>query len=205
MGSCSTTPYFQAKDEPWRRTVEMQCLNSGAVQETAYLNIRRQALGGPSACGAIRAFEMRAAAGGAVRLRPAATLQCGMVPAIERWTREVVLPAALRHFGMPVVEYKVLSSYACRPRNGIAGGKLSEHGHANAIDIGAFKLANGYGVTVSRGWTGDPREQAFLREVRSAACRYFTTVLGPGSDRFHRDHFHLDLAKHGRSWRRACS
>ena len=30
-------------------------------------------------------------------------------------------------------------------------------------------------------------------EVRLRACRMFTTVLGPGSDPYHGDHFHVDV------------
>jgi hypothetical protein len=41
-------------------------------------------------------------------------------------------------------------------------------------------------------------ERTFLRAVHSGGCDIFTTVLGPGYDANHRDHFHLDLARHGR-------
>ena len=50
-----------------------------------------------------------------------------------------------------------------------------------------------------------PAEQEFLREAFVGACRYFTTVLGPGSDAFHYDHLHIDLARHDpRGERRIC-
>ena len=32
--------------------------------------------------------------------------------------------------------------------------------------------------------------------VRTAACGWFTTVLGPGSDAAHTDHLHVDIAPH---------
>ena len=44
---------------------------------------------------------------------------------------------------------------------------------------------------------GDLREQEFLREIFVGSCRIFATVLGPGADPYHYDHFHLDLARHG--------
>ena len=47
--------------------------------------------------------------------------------------------------------------------------------------------------SVEEGWSGDADERGFLRVVRSEACGDFSTVLGPGSDSHHRDHFHLDL------------
>ena len=70
---------------------------------------------------------------------------------------------------------------------------MSEHGYGNAIDIAAFTLESGRKVMVVDGWSGRPDERGFLRIVRSQACDDFTTVLGPGSDRHHRDHIHLDL------------
>ncbi len=41
------------------------------------------------------------------------------------------------------------------------------------------------------------RNSAFLHEIHAGACQHFTTVLGPGADMFHYNHFHLDLAMHG--------
>jgi hypothetical protein len=35
--------------------------------------------------------------------------------------------------------------------------------------------------------------------VRTAACGWFTTVLGPGSDSFHSNNMHLDIESHGAS------
>ncbi|MEZ5924646.1 MAG: extensin family protein [Hyphomicrobiaceae bacterium] len=203
--SCgSSTPYFTAEEEPWRESAEIACLNSGYVRESAFVETQRSSLGGPSPCGAEHPFKVSAALGGRVGFKPAATLQCGMIPAIDRWMAEVVQPAAQRNFGMGVVEATVLSSYACRPRNNVHGAKLSEHGHANAIDIGAFRLADGRKVTVLSGWNGAHDEQAFLREVRRGACGIFKTVLGPGSDRNHANHFHLDLARHNRKGTAYC-
>jgi hypothetical protein len=111
---------------------------------------------------------------------------------------EVVQPGARRFLGSEVVEVKVAASYACRPINHVGGAKLSEHGHANAIDISGFRLASGQWVTVKGDWWGSPRERAFLRHLHAGACETFLTVLGPNYDRNHRDHFHLDLAWHGR-------
>ncbi len=37
------------------------------------------------------------------------------------------------------------------------------------------------------------RQRGLLNNVRADACGYFSTVLGPGYDRDHKDHFHFDL------------
>jgi hypothetical protein len=122
-----------------------------------------------------------------------------MLPAVDRWVREVVSPAARRHFGIPVIELKVAASYGCRPMNHVRGARLSEHGYANALDVSAFQLADGRWISVKRDWWGGPRERGFLRHVHQGACDTFTTVLGPNYDANHRDHFHMDLARHGRN------
>jgi hypothetical protein len=198
LWGCSSTPLFIAKDEPWRADEERQCLASGYVHATRFL-LERASLGGPEPCGALKPFEMTAAADGYVQLRPAAMLRCPMIPAVERWVRYVVTPAARQHLGRDVVEVKVAASYSCRPMNGIYGGRLSEHGHANALDVSAFLLSDGRSITVKGDWRSGGREQAFLQAVHDGACREFTTVLGPDHDSFHHDHFHLDLARHGRA------
>lgn len=36
---------------------------------------------------------------------------------------------------------------------------------------------------------------AFLHDIHKAACKIFTTVLGPKANKYHRNHFHLDLAE----------
>lgn len=195
---CGKPAYFVAKEEPWRENEERMCLASGALRNNPFVSTRN-ALGGPQPCGAIRPLYVSAAAQGSVGLKPQATLSCPMVPATDHWVRTAVVPAARYYFGADVVELQVAASYSCRPRNGIAGGVLSEHGHANALDISSFVLADGRRITVKTGWSGNVAERAFLRAVHKGACRTFTTVLGPNADAFHRDHFHLDLARHGRS------
>lgn len=196
---CSSQPYYVAKPEPWRADEEQACLTSGAIRESSFLRMR-SALGGPGEfCGAVRPFEMAAADGGRIALKPTAMLRCPMVPAVERWVQTVVEPAARAHLGSPLVELTVAASYSCRPMNNITGGKLSEHGHANALDISKFHLADGRVITVKNGWNGDVRERAFLHAVHRGACGEFTTVLGPDQDVHHHDHFHLDLARHGRN------
>jgi len=142
---------------------------------------------------------MSAANGGRVTLKPAAVLRCPMIPQVERWVGEAVSPAAERFLGAEVVEIRVAASYGCRPINHVKGGKLSEHGHANALDVSAFILADGRRITVKGGWNGSDEERGFLRAVHQGACREFTTVLGPNADRNHHDHFHMDLARHGRN------
>ena len=136
-----------------------------------------------------------AIAAGPVAVRPAATLACPLVSALDRWMTESVQPASLRWFGTRVVEIKQISAYSCRGMNGNSWAHISEHAFGNALDIAAFTLADGREVTVKNGWRGLPEEQGFLRDIEASACRQFSTVLAPGSNAHHYDHIHVDLMR----------
>lgn len=132
---------------------------------------------------------------GPVAIKPTATLACPIVSALDRWLAESVQPAAMRWFGMRVVEIKQISAYSCRGMNGNPNAHISEHAFGNALDISAFVLADGRRITVKGGWRGLPEEQAFLHDVQDSACRVFNTVLAPGSNVYHYDHIHVDLMR----------
>jgi len=135
------------------------------------------------------------AAFGPVAVKPAATLACPIVSVLDRWLADSVQPAAMRWFGVRVVEIKQISAYSCRGMNGNANAHISEHAFGNALDIAAFTLADGRRISVEQGWKGMPEEQGFLRDVQAAACRDFTTVLAPGSNVYHYNHIHVDLMR----------
>ena len=135
------------------------------------------------------------AAFGPVAMKPAATLACPIVSALDRWLADSVQPAAMRWFGIRVAEIKQISAYSCRGMNGNSRAHISEHAFGNALDIASFTLADGRVVTVKNGWKGVPEEQGFLRDIQAAACQQFNTVLAPGSNIYHYDHIHVDLMR----------
>jgi len=135
-------------------------------------------------------------AGGPVEVRPAATLACPIVSALDRWIADSVQPAALHWFRQPVVEIKQISAYSCRGMNGDPNARVSEHAFGNALDIAEFTLADGHRISVQYGWRGTPEEQGFLHDVQLAACEQFSTVLAPGANVYHYNHIHLDLMRH---------
>jgi hypothetical protein len=128
----------------------------------------------------------------AARLSPARPkLACPMVAGTELWLRDVVQPAAQRHFGTAVKSVQHFGTYNCR---NIAGSRFrSEHAYANALDVAAFTLENGRSISVLKDWNGKADAQAFLRDVRDEACDIFSVTLSPDYNAAHRDHFHLDL------------
>jgi hypothetical protein len=124
-----------------------------------------------------------------VAVTPPAVVRCDLAEALARWVREDVAPA-VRRLG-PLQSIDNYASYECRGRNRVVGAKLSEHGKANALDMRSFKLANGKLVELtSLHVAKDLREN-----LKRTTCARFTTVLGPGSDGYHEDHVHVDLAE----------
>lgn len=89
--------------------------------------------------------------------------------------------------------------YECRNRNRAEDGKLSAHANGLAVDITSFELTNGQILTVTP--IGDERALGTIAVLRTAACGWFTTVLGPGSDAGHAKHMHVDILPHGSSER----
>jgi hypothetical protein len=123
-----------------------------------------------------------------VSVQPAAILRCPMASAIVAWIRADVAPLAA-NLGSVISDLDNFASFECRGRNRMVGGRLSEHGRANALDVRAFKLANGQSVSL----TDRTVARAFRESVLHSMCARFSTVLGPGSDGYHEDHIHLDL------------
>jgi hypothetical protein len=129
-----------------------------------------------------------------VRLSTGALMDCPTALALQTWVRDAVIPT-IGDQGGGAASLTIGSHYACRTRNSQPGARLSEHGRGRAIDIASIVLADGTPVTVLNGWR-DARQGPILRALHRAACGTFGTVLGPDSDRFHRDHFHFDTARY---------
>lgn len=189
--------------EPWRNQAEEVCLAQKLVRPSEDIQPVKE-IDGPGVCGMVHPFRVTRLAGGTVALKQRMTLACPALAEAEAWLADTIQPAAELYFGQPVAEINA-GAYACRGRNNQPGAKLSEHSFGNAVDIMSFKLADGYVITVKGGWRGTEAEQGFLREVFLGACQRFTTVLAPGSNVFHYDHIHVDLARHDpRGLRRIC-
>jgi len=125
-----------------------------------------------------------------IAVEPPATLRCEMAEAIVHLVRQDLAPAAAT-MGSALRAIENFDSYDCRGRNRVAGAQLSQHGLANALDIRSVRLKDGR--TVRPADAAAPRE--FRAAMKAAVCNRFTTVLGPGSDGYHEDHIHVDLAE----------
>ncbi len=146
---------------------------------------------GPGVCGIGQAVSVQSVAG--VRLSQKALVECATAQALREWVVGSAKPT-LAKTGGGLVELKVAAHYACRTRNHQPGARISEHGKGRAIDISAFRMADGSEITLLKGWRGKSGDK--LKAMHAAACGPFGTVLGPKADRHHQDHFHFDVAQH---------
>jgi hypothetical protein len=151
------------------------------------------AIVGPGECGApdiVRLEAVFLADQSRVTVAPPAVLRCSMAEAVVHWVREEAAPRVLE-LGHALRGIQNFDSYDCRGRNRVVGAKTSEHGKGNALDIRGLRLANGKFI--------DPTDRQLSRDfrngLRKSVCARFTTVLGPGSDGYHENHVHIDLAE----------
>ncbi len=191
----SLMPYLRPKALEQEALFKKRKLRKGSV--CGDIQIQGKAVGKVpgkiKACGIKDAVQVTSISG--VALSRPSTMDCGTAIALNEWVDKTVIPTFKRRG--PVVELQVAAHYACRTRNNQKGARISEHGKGRAIDISGFKMADGEVVTVLNGWRKNPSQKQLIKVWRGA-CGPFGTVLGPNSDRYHRDHFHLDTARHRR-------
>jgi hypothetical protein len=154
---------------------------------------------GPGACGGgdiVRLDAVLIAGGKKVDIRPAPYLRCPMAEQFALWVRDDNAPqAAASGAGLKSIE--TYDDFDCRGRNRKLTGKVSEHGKANAVDLRGFTFEDGRYVHLT-----DIKASKPMREdVRRSACARFLTVLGPGSDGYHEEHIHVDLAERSNGYR----
>jgi hypothetical protein len=132
-----------------------------------------------------------------VRLTDEPILACRFAGQIGNWIGDLVAPlaAGLKNTGLEAV--RTGPGFECRNRNRAMTGKLSAHAQGLAIDIAGFDLANGTTLRIKP--EPDTAPDPALAALRKAACGWFTTILGPGSDEAHHDHLHVDIEQHGSS------
>jgi hypothetical protein len=154
---------------------------------------------GPGECGAPDVVRLEAILlpdQSRVAIAPPAILRCTMAEAVASWVREETAPR-VHELGSALKSIETLASYDCRSQNNIQGARLSEHGRANALDIHSLRLADGKALVLT-----DPHVGKDFREgLRQSVCARFMTVLGPGSDGYHEEHIHIDLAERRNGYR----
>jgi hypothetical protein len=148
---------------------------------------------GPGECGAADAVRLEGlvlADWSRVTFNPPAVLRCEMATALVDWMRDDVAATAAT-LGGRLATIENYDSFDCRGRNRVVGAKISEHGKGNAIDIRAFRLVDGRRFE----WTDVTVVKSLRERLKAGACARFSTVLGPGSDGYHEEHVHVDIAE----------
>lgn len=180
---------------------EVACRQRLAKLGVEFRDVERIAKG--RSCGIDYPIELTGLAGG-IDVKPSVKLNCEVTEAFAKWVKNELVPSSRARYLSGVKTIKPLGGYSCRTMNSQRGNPMSEHAHGNAIDVGKFVLRSGKEIDVRKPGFFSFREKGLLKAVRSDSCKYFSTVLGPGSDPYHKDHFHFDLRER-KSGYRHCS
>jgi hypothetical protein len=132
-----------------------------------------------------------------VHLPEEPVVSCLFAERLTAWLGNLVAPLIAGRMSTDLRAVRTGPGYECRNRNGATNGKLSAHAEGKAIDISGFELSSGKFIPIKP--DGDETMRNVVDTVRTAACGWFTTVLGPGADAAHTDHLHIDMAPHGTS------
>jgi hypothetical protein len=124
---------------------------------------------------------------------------CPFALRFSRWVQEVGAPIIAEDMGAPLSTIRTGTAFLCRNRVGLGESKISEHARGNALDIVSFDLRDSRRIVIGDEASASSPASKVLRGLRTSACGYFTTVLGPGSNEAHKTHFHFDLGQHGKS------
>lgn len=137
-----------------------------------------------------------------VALEPSAEMRCATAVALARWTKRVVEPAAeALGDGVHLTALSQGSAYVCKHRDSDPDRKISQHAFGDAIDIVTFRFDGHTPLPIAPRRRSGRIEEGFQRAVIGGACLYFTTVLGPRADSFHRDNLHLDIERRSHGFR----
>ena len=145
----------------------------------------------------VRLSSITLAGGDAVSLPDRPLVACEFALALADYVRLIVAPLGQATLHAKVAAIETGPGYSCRTQDRIADARISAHGHGLAVDFVAIAFADKRRVLVERQAGAD--EASYFRAVRTAACGWFTTVLGPGSDSFHANNMHLDIEQRGSS------
>lgn len=156
---------------------------SRAIQGQVIPNVE-----GPGECGVDGAVLVQSVSG--VVLSPPPTMTCETAEALNNWVSDGVEPL-VSQTGDHLEGLQVAAHFACRGMNGQSAASLSEHAFGRAIDISGFRFERAGFVSVGEDWSS-AEQGPLLREIYASACGAFATTLGPGSDGYHQNHFHLD-------------
>src|ERR1700726_2103429 len=189
-------PAEQAKPDP---TIDQGCLNRLSAAGIEFEQVTLPAVLNPKCAIAtpvrLKAVKLPPRWRTSIRLPEEPMLSCQFGERFGHWLRDLVAPLIAGELAVELKSVHTGPGYECRNRNRAEAGKISAHASGLAADVASFELANGRTLTVKP--DGDEHMRATFAAIRVAACGWFMTVLGPGSDAAHADHMHVDIMQHG--------
>jgi hypothetical protein len=145
----------------------------------------------------LKSLQLDGGAGKNIAFPDKPTLACRFAVRFGQWVDELAVPLAAGRLGTDLKAIETGPGFECRTRDSIPHAKMSAHASGIAVDIGAFDFANGQRVAVTE--KSDAKAVQMLSALRTSACGWFTTILGPGTDPYHTTHWHFDILQHGSS------
>ncbi|MCK7150488.1 extensin family protein [Enterobacter roggenkampii] len=133
---------------------------------------------------------------GPVGLNGSFLASCPLALSSALFISQQARPLTKRYTGSDLARIDHLGSFACRNIYHRPDARRSEHATAEALDIAAFRLANGERVTVLNGWKA-ATTQPWLKAMLEASCGYYGNGLGPEYNAAHANHFHLGMRGFG--------
>lgn len=133
---------------------------------------------------------------GPVSLNGSFIASCPLALSSALFVSQQARPLTKTWTGSELTRIEHLGSFACRNIYSRPDARRSEHATADALDISAFRLANGQCVTVLNGWKAE-KTQPWLQALLSASCGYYGNGLGPDYNAAHANHFHLGMRGYG--------
>jgi hypothetical protein len=179
LAACGRAPEQRAE---WRGQAERECVRSGRVAMGPHIRVTRP-IEGPGVCGLELPHRVEAFSRAGTRVSTPVVMTCPMVAAMDGWLTETVQPAAVDHFGSPVVEVMTAGTYNCRRMLNRSYGRMSEHSYANAMDVTGFVLADGRRIRVGRASAPSPSPWFWQNERTMGVSRdgWFDLMqTGPG-------------------------
>jgi hypothetical protein len=172
------------------------CLSDLRSAKVGFESLGDAKEGGCELTGAVRLTSVTTPFG-EVAISGKPTMLCSFARQFGIWSRDVAAPLTLAYTGQRLAAIEAGSAFACRARYDKPGAVPSEHAKGDAIEIASFVLADNRRVRVKQPESDLALSHELVGALRTTACGYFTTVLGPGADPAHAEHLHFDLGLHG--------
>jgi hypothetical protein len=144
----------------------------------------------------VRLSSIGLANGTAIDMPDRPILDCAFASTFTEFAQNLMAPLATAMLGSGIVALAT-GGYSCRSPIRLPSGSPNPHAKGIAIDLSAITLADRRRIAI--GHEANSAEALFVRTMRQAACGWFTTVLGPGANAAHAEHFHFDVLRHGAS------